>query len=106
MYLIRNVEIHKIDFDSLISSDMSSILQIQKGNFDSVPVVSTFAEMRRNTGRAYGGRARWIFCKKMLTSKLPVVSAIVAMPALPSEPSVTYGENDCQIVSNGTRNVY
>lgn len=87
---------HKIDYDLFIRNHqtMSNILQTQKGYFYNVPVVSTFGEMRRNTGRAYGGRARWIFCKKMLTSKLPVVSAIVAMPALPSDPGMTYGENE------------
>lgn len=48
--------------------------------------------MRRNMGRAYEGRALWIFCKKLLQSKPPVVSAIAAMPAFPSTPGVSYGE--------------
>lgn len=58
----------------------------------STPVVSTRGEMRRNMGRAYEGRALWIFCKKLLQSKPPVVSAIAAMPAFPSTPGVSYGE--------------
>lgn len=54
-----------------------------------LPVVSTWGEMRRKTGRAYGGSARWIFCKKPTRSKLPVASATAAIPALPSTPGST-----------------
>lgn len=57
----------------------------------NLPVVSTCGEIRRNTGRAYGGRARWTSSKKLLQSKLPVVSAMAAMPALPSTPGMTHG---------------
>lgn len=59
---------------------------------DSLPVVSTCVEIRRNTGRAYGGRDRWTFSKKPLQSKLPVASAMAAMPALPSTPGMTHGD--------------
>lgn len=55
-------------------------------------MVSTCGEIRKNTGRAYGGSPRWTFCKKSLQSKVPVVSAIAAMPALPSTPRVRHGE--------------
>lgn len=49
-------------------------------------MVSTCVEIRRNMGRAYGGRARKTFWKKSLQSKQPAVSAMAAMPALPSTP--------------------
>lgn len=66
---------------------------------DSLPVVSTCGEMRRNTGRAYGGRARWIFCKKPMWSKLPAESAMAAMPALPSTPGIIYGNKYDRLLS-------
>lgn len=51
-----------------------------------LPVVSTLGESLRNTGRAYGGRAVWTFCRNASQSKVPSESAMAAMPAFPSTP--------------------
>lgn len=56
----------------------------------SSPVVSTHGEMRKNIGRAYGGRACWISFRKELQLKLPVKSAMAAIPAFPSTPVQTH----------------
>lgn len=68
-------------------------------------MVSTCGETRRNTGRAYGGRACWIFCRKFLQSKHPVVSAMAAMPALPSTPGMRYVDR-CVKVEKDSQHQY
>lgn len=87
MYLYRSKYTHR-----RLCIDVMALIDWSFGKFKrdvrtvSTPVVSTRGEMRRNTGRAYEGRALWIFCKKLLQSKPPVVSAIAAIPAFPSTP--------------------